>query len=65
MELNATEMMCTDVTAKEKKRKERQILKPACDIQKLQKVLEIDFFFSPAASLTEEDAVEMIVADDL
>ena len=53
MDVNATEMMCTDVTANEKKRKERQILKPAGDNQKKQKVLERFFFCPPAASLTE------------
>ena len=37
---NATEMMCTDVTANEKKPKEEQILKPAGKNQKNQRVLE-------------------------
>ena len=53
------------MTDSEKKRKERRHLKRAGNNQKKQKVLESFIYFSPAASLTAVDAVEMVIADDL
>ena len=65
MDLKATERKYTDVTANEKKRIEWQILKPADDNKKKQKLLESSFFCAPAATLTDVETVEMIVAQDL
>ena len=64
MDVTAPEINRTDVTANEKKRKGRQILKRAGDKQKKQKVLE-SFFCPPAASLTDIEAVEIALSKDL
>ena len=65
IDATAKEKKHIDVTANEKKRKERRPLKPVGANQKKQKVLESFFVCPPTASLSDVEAVEMVAADDL